>query len=334
MSEAWTASKLQESLRKKDLYPLYFFYGDETFLIEEALHELIDFALGDSLRDFNLNTFYAADADASEIRDAIETLPMMAATRVVVLKEAQDFKDKEWEQLMPIIENPVESTTLICLANKLDKRKKHTKRFLDAGVVVEFKRPFENQIPDWIAKLARKQSLQVNREVVELLHQLIGNNLSDVQSELLKLSQYMGERQMVTPDDILAVISHVKIDSVFDLTSAIGDNDRARALDCLVNLLDHGQSEVGVLALISRHMRILKLVGDGQREGLTGGKLAARAGVSPYFLKQYSEQVHLWSGKKIEKTFQALLDTDRALKSSAVASHIWLENFIVQTCTS
>jgi DNA polymerase-3 subunit delta len=101
----------------------------------------------------------------------------------------------------------------------------------------------------------------------------------------------------------------------------------------LANLLDHGQNEVGVLALISRHVRILKLVADGLREGLSGPKLASRAGVSPYFLKSYVDQARAWSDRKIEHTFQALVDTDRALKSSPVASHIWLENFVVQTCT-
>jgi DNA polymerase III subunit delta len=103
---------------------------------------------------------------------------------------------------------------------------------------------------------------------------------------------------------------------------------------CLANLLDHGQNEVGVLALISRHIRILKTVSDGLGEGLSGQRLGAKAGVSTYFLRQYTEQARKWNDHKIDRAFRALLDTDRALKSSPVASHIWLENFIIQTCTN
>jgi DNA polymerase-3 subunit delta len=332
MSEGWTPQRLNDVTARGEIYPLYYLYGDESFLIDESLAALETKALGDGLRDFNLTSFYGDEAEMSAIRDAVETLPMMAQVRVVVVKNAHELSDKDWEELAPVIDNPVSTTALICVGTKLDKRKKYSKRFIEKGIVVEFKRPYDNQIPDWIRLICKKQGLILGSEAVELMHQLVGSNLSDIHAETLKLAQFVGERKKVTNEDVLSVVSHVRIDSVFDLTDAIGQGDRARALLCLANLLDHGQNEVGVLALISRHFRILKLVSDGLKEGLTGPKLAGRAGVSPYFLKSYSDQARRWNERKIENTFQALLDTDRALKSYPVSSHIWLENFIVQTC--
>jgi DNA polymerase-3 subunit delta len=334
VSEAgWTPQRLNDSIKRGEVYPLYYLYGDETFLIDESLASVMETALGEGLRDFNLNVFYGADADASLIRDAIETLPMMAQVRVVVVKDAQELTEKEWEQLMPVIDEPVSSTALICVATKIDKRKKHIKRFIERGVAVEYKRPYDNQIPDWIVTIAKKHGLKLSSDAVDLVHQLVGSNLQDINGELQKLSQYLGSKKQASVDDVLKVVSRVKIDSVFDLTDAIGHNDRARALYCLASLLDSGQNEVGVLSLISRHVRILKLVSDGMKDGLSGQRLSSRAGVSPYFLKSYVEQARHWSETKIDHTFRALLDTDRALKSSPVASHIWLENFIVRTCS-
>lgn len=251
----------------------------------------------------------------------------------MIVKDAQDLSDKDWDALAPLVEDPVPTTALVCVATKVDKRKKFIKAFMQKGVVVEFKRPFDNQIPDWIRSISKKYGLILSADAVSTMHQLVGSNLQDIDGEMLKLSQYMGETKKVSTEDVLKVVSRLRIDSVFDLTEAIGRNDRARALTCLANLLDHGQNEVGVLALISRHVRILKLVADGLHEGLSGAKLASRAGVSPYFLKSYVDQARAWSDRKIEHTFQALVDTDRALKSSPVASHIWLENFVVQTCS-
>jgi len=320
-------------MRRGEIHPLYFLYGDETFLIDEALQTLEAAALGEGSRDFNLDVFHGAEADSGAIRDAVETLPMMSQSRVVVVKDAQELSDKDWELLMPLVDRPVHTTAFICVASRIDKRKKHIKRFLEKGVVVEFRRPFDNQIPDWIATIARKHGLKMGRDVVDLMRQLAGSNLQDINTEMAKLALYLGERKTATVDDVLQVVSRVRLESVFDLTDAIGHNDRARALDCLVNLLDHGQSEVGVLALVSRHVRILKLVSDGMREGLSGQRLSSRAGISPYFLRSYVEQARSWSDRKIDHTFQALIDTDRALKSSPVASHIWLENFVVQTCS-
>lgn len=335
MAEAgWTPQRLSDTIARGEIYPLYFFYGDETFLIDEALVEIEKTVIGEGLRDFNLNTYYGGETEPSAIRDAVETLPMMSQVRLVVLKDAQDLSDKDWEMLSQLIDEPVPTTAFVCVASKIDKRKKHIKRFMEKGVVIEFKRPFENQIPDWIRSLARKHDVKMSADAVELFHQLVGSNLQDINAELNKLRGYLGEKKQASVDDVLQAVSRVRMDSVFDLTDAIGRGDRARALDCLVNLLDNGQNEVGVLALISRHVRILKLVADGLKEGLAGQRLSSRAGVSPYFLKSYVDQARAWNERKIERTFQALLDTDRALKSSPVASHIWLENFIVHTCAT
>ena len=45
------------------------------------------------------------------------------------------------------------------------------------------------------------------------------------------------------------------------------------------------------------------------------------------------DQIRKWDESKIEQTFAVLQDTDRALKSSAVPPHVWLENFVLKTCT-
>ncbi len=332
MKEVWTTGEFNLSLKNQKIFPLYFLFGDESFLLDEAVDSLTKMLIPDSMKDFNFNSFYAHEVEVQNLRDAIETLPVMATRRVVILKEAHDLKDKEWEELLPIIENPVDSTTWICVAQKADKRKKFLKAFLEHGVVSEFKRPFENQIPQWISAIARKHSLKIDSEASQVLHQLVGNDLAEINSELKKLSQFLGDRNQVLVDDVLEAVSHVRINSIFELTDAIGRNDRAYALVSLANLLENGGNEVAILSLISRHFRILKLVSEGLHEQISGQRLSQRAGVSPYFLKQYIEQVKFWQNGKLESTFRALLDTDRALKASPVASHIWLENFIIHAC--
>jgi DNA polymerase-3 subunit delta len=289
-------------------------------------------ALEDGAADFNMDSFYGQSIEGSRIRDVAETLPMMARYRVVIVKEAQDLTERDFEELVPLIEQPVSSTVLIFVCSKIDKRKRFFKSLLKGSINIEFKRPYENQIPSWINYIAQKHGLQIDPDEVVLIHDMAGSNLQDLNGEIKKLAQYLGERKHVEPQDILQVVSRLRADSVFDLTNAIGNNDRARALVCLANLLDHGENEVGVLALISRHVRILKGVRDGLDEGLSGAKLSGRVGVPPYFLKDYMEQTRYWPQPKLERTVQALLDTDKAIKSSPVSAHIWLENFILRTC--
>lgn len=338
----WTYNRLSQTLRKGEFSSLYCLFGEETFLADRAKDEIIEAIVPEGMRDFNLNVFDSADCDVARVRDALETLPMMSPNRLVVLLNAHQLKDKEWEVLQPLIDSPHQGTVLVCLALKIDKRKKQWKRLLEAGVALECKRPYENQIPEWITFLAKRHFVEFDHEAASALQQVVGSNLSDLDGEIRKISIYCGgkgtgsgaARKVVSAsvEDVLKVASRVKIESVFDFADAVGRNDRARALYCLANLLDQGQNEIGIIALVARHVRILRTMIEGLREGLSGPRLASKAGVSPFFVRDYTDQARLWSPSKIDQTLEALFDTDRALKTSPVVSHIWLENFIVRVC--
>ncbi|MGE3974968.1 MAG: DNA polymerase III subunit delta [Bdellovibrionales bacterium] len=324
--------KFLSQLGKSPLPPAVLFYGEEEYLLREALDQVAEVALEGALRDFNLDIFYAQVDDTMKIRDAVETLPMMAAKRVVVVKEGQHLKAKDYELLLPLLESPVDSTVFIFVASHIDQRLKFFKKFSEVGTLCKFQKPFEDQIPLWIKKMATRYEKNLSGEAIEQVFQLVGSNLIDIDNELRKLSQYVGDRKDINVGDVKEVVSPLRTDTVFQLANAIGVNDRGHALTCLANLLEFGESPLGILALVSRHVRILTTIKDGFREGLTQAQLSSRVGVPPFFMKQYVEQSKSWSEPKIRQTYVALMHTDRALKSSPITPHIWLENFIIKTC--
>lgn len=326
------ARRLHEDIKSNKISSLYLLMGEEIYLIEEVLDILIEKGLNGSLRDFNYNSFYAQVDSIQAVRDAVETLPMMAEKRVVILKEAQHLKAKDLEYLLPIVEQPVDSTIFVVVAEKVDLRLKFYKKLSENGQVVKFYKPFEDQIPSWIQKIAQRHHKKLSPGSVEAILDKVGTNLIDIDNEMRKLSQYTGKRDLITEEDVEKVVSKVRVDTIFQLANAIGNNDRSQALVCLANLLEHGESPLGILALVSRHVRILTHIRDGLSEGLTQGQLSSRVGVPSFFIKQYIDQSKKWNESKIHCTYHALLQTDRALKSSPVTPHIWLENFIVQTC--
>lgn len=312
--------------------PIYLIYGEEDFFINEALMMIERAALGEMSRDFNFDSFYGKETPVSNIVDVAETLPMMAERRLVIVRDADKWTESDWSQFDNYFERPSESTVLVLVMKSIDKRKKNHKRLLEVAESFEMKKPYDNQIPSWIQYIVKKWNSSIDSDAVALLHQFVGANLTDVNNEVQKLVQYLGNEKTITSQDVMSVVSNIRVQSVFDLSRAIGDCDKARALLCLSQLLSHGQNEVGILALVSRHVRILRSVKMAKKEGVKGAQLASKVGVSPYFLTEYEQQARHWSEKKIEKTFRALLDVDRALKSSPISSHIWLENFVIQTC--
>jgi DNA polymerase-3 subunit delta len=333
MAASWDLRRLQIECDRQGVQPLYLIVGEESFLIQEAIQVIKKGALQNGPSDFNCDVFYCPEDKAETVRDTVEMLPMMCPKRLVIYKDMHILKDKDWDQLMPVLDEPVDTTCFVLVAPKLDKRKKCFKKLMQTGVIIELKRPFDNHIPMWIDYIVGKLGLSVEAEARALIQQFVGSNLAEIQSEVGKIHVYLGKRKIIGSDDVLKVISRSKIESVFDLANAIGKNDRAQALTCLANLLEHGQSEVGALALISRHIRILSILRDGTRSGIGGARLSAKAGIPNFFLSEYMGQTKFWTEKKIHRTIHALEETDKALKSSPISSHIWLENFIIKTCT-
>lgn len=326
-----TLRGLQKDL-SKGIKSIYLFTSEDEFILDEAVAFIKDAILPEGVQDFNFDNFYAREVSTSKVRDIVETLPVMAPQRLIVVKSIQDWKDKQWDDLKAVWERPVKSSVLVLVSKKWDAKGKWNKDFLQVAGVYHFLKPYDNQVPDWIGYLALKHNLNMHPEAVRLVHQLVGNNLNEIQNEIIKLKEYIGNKPQAEAEDVIKIVSRIKVQSIFDLTKSIGESDRAKALMCLARLLENGQSEVGILSLISRHVRILRSLKEGMREGYEGNKLSSFVGIPHFFLNEYRNQADRWNDKKIESTFRVLLETDRALKLSPLSSHIWLENFVIQTC--
>lgn len=327
------SQKLYKDLDSKKLSPLYFLFGDEPYLLNQCVARFKFSALDESAVDFNYSLFYAKEAEVEQIKDVVETLPAFAPQRLVILKNLQDFKDNELQELESLITNPVPSTVFVMFADKVDKRKKFFKLLLDKASSVEFKKPFDNQVPQWIMHICKGAGLKIANEAIHRLHHLVGNNLTELESQIFKIQDYIDTKTTIELADVNAVVSVSREESVFDFTEALGQKDRVNALEQLVNLMDQGQHPVSIIGVVLRHIRILIMVRTGMDQGFGGAKLAGLAGVPPYFIETYCDQARLWPIKKLEEMILVLHETDRALKSSPVSSHIWLENLVLKSCS-
>ncbi len=324
--------KLMEKLKTEELPPLIWIFGEETYFIDQCTNLIKERALGTGISDFNFDLFYAGQSKVVDVLQAVETLPMMSAWRLVFLKEAHLLKDKDLEALMPLFEKPVLSTCFVLLSPKIDRRKKCVKLVETHGQIAEMKSPFENQMDQWVHYIAKQRGLELTPEASFLLLEYLGCQLSEIDREMEKMATYVGSPpRRVEASDVHQVVPRSKAESVFDLADAVASCQLESAMTRLSRLLDQGQSEIGVLALMVRHLRILMNLREGMAEGLGSAGLAARAGVPPFFLKKYLEQAKRWSFEKLESAYRLALQTDRELKSSSVRSSFWMENFILKT---
>src|SRR5256712_3921680 len=95
--------------------PVYYLHGDEDVLKDEALRALTARAVEAAARDFNVDTRSTADLDAAALRTLVDTPPLLAQTRVVVLRGIEQMRrgSKLRQELLRYLAAPNPTTMLI-----------------------------------------------------------------------------------------------------------------------------------------------------------------------------------------------------------------------------
>lgn len=103
--------------------------GTERVLAERALETLIDRMLPQDVREMNLERFPAAQLDgAGRVREAVQAMPFLAASRVVAVTDAQTLKAAMRRELWDVAESVPEGNTLV-ISDLLSPRSERPKAF-------------------------------------------------------------------------------------------------------------------------------------------------------------------------------------------------------------
>lgn len=323
MTTEWTWTEFHKKLQKGLMQPVYFFYGDEPYLLDDALMSLLDSVVDKKLRSFNLNTFYAESASVLQIKEAVKTVPVGSDKKMVILKEASCFK--QIDQLQSLIEKPTSSCVLVFVGDKINKQRKFFKTLSQRGAIVNCSGLKDHQLVLWIQKIASR--FQKSIDDSGFLLQRVGPSMLDLHNEIIKLAEYVGERSSITAEDIKNVVPRHYMESVFDLVNALGSS---KSLFFLRSLFHQGQNEIFILTMLSRQIRILILVKEAQSERLSPKQICQRAGIPLYFLNQYVKQGQSWSFIQLCKFHELLLETDCLLKSASISKSLLIENCILK----
>ena len=244
-----TYDKLLQSLQEKKFQPVYYLHGSEPYFIDYICDYIEEHALNESERSFNQVVFYGKDMDANTLLNAVTRYPMMAQHQVVIVKEAQDFKNLA--ALENYFEKPVPSTILVmCHKYKsLDKRLKVTKILEQKAVLFESKPIPEAKVPDWIEKYLDAAGYKSTNQARYLLTEYVGSNLENLTNALVKITSALDKGSIIDEADIKANVGISKDYNAFELSGAIVNKDIAK-ITRLVNYINENPKEFPIQIMI------------------------------------------------------------------------------------
>jgi len=322
--------ELQNILQAGTVPGLILLYGQESFFVEKGMLAVRDAVVTPENRDFNLTQFYGKDFVPNDVVEQARTFPVFAERRLVMIKNIHESRAEQLETLLDYVEDPVPETVLLLTAEKIDARRKIFQLFKKNGVSIEFKKIYENQLPSFVRDLAKSSNLTLTAGALKLFCKRVGTNLAEVQGEMEKLIGYLGERDLADEADVAAIVSDTRIESIFDLTDAMGRGDRSTALTLLDRLLAEGQAPLMILAMMTRHFRQMWKISELLSQKVPQSELPRRVGASPYFLKGLMQQATRFDHRQYRQVFNRLLETDLALKSSGGEPSMQLEQLLLE----
>jgi DNA polymerase-3 subunit delta len=304
-----TRQDFYTALRQGKVAPVYLFYGEEDFLIDEAVDSVIAEVLPEESRSFNLDVLYGNEVDARDVVAHANSFPMMAERRVVIMREYERLEEDE--PVQSYLENPCPTTILVLVAKKTDAATR------GKAMAVEFRRPYESELPAWIMERASHYGKRVSRDAAELLVMYVGASLRGLDIEIEKVAVYIGERKTVDSDDVSAVVGISKSYNVFELTKAVGDRNLKRSLEILERMMEVGEYPPLMVAALTKHFMTLLKLAEGKRRRMSESEIATFIKSPPRRIGEYMNQLRQYSSADLEKTFAPLARADEKLKFSS-----------------
>ena len=100
-----TAPNILREIQANKVLPVYLLCGEESFLIEGTLKQMLDHLLLPETRDFNLTFLDGTDITVREILSQVDLYPVMSKWRVVVVRDAPFFKTQQRTTPITLLRN-------------------------------------------------------------------------------------------------------------------------------------------------------------------------------------------------------------------------------------
>lgn len=298
--------KILQDWKAKKFRPIYWLEGEEPYYIDMLLNYAENNLLTPAEAEFNLTVFYGKDAEMPAIINACRRYPMFAERQVVILREAQMMRDVEG--LIPYIEKPQPSTVFVVAYKdkKLDGRKQMAKLVAKSGELFSTKKLYDNQLPAWVEQMVKEQGLTIHARAQQLLVDHIGNDLSRLYNETVKLAVNLGKRKNITEEDIEEFIGVSKEFNVFELQSAFGQKNLTKTVQIIQYFESNPKAGPIQMILPSLFNFFSKVYMLYALRGADQQTLSTQLGVKPYFLNEYLASSQKYSFQQIERALLLL----------------------------
>jgi len=328
---AQTYDALLRSLAKGELAPVYYLYGPQDILKDDAVRVILDRALDPGLRDFNFDQRAAGQLDPESIFALCTTLPMMADRRVVVLRELEGWKRKPKARgaFLKYLERPAAETVVVLVQSSAEEEP--DKELVRGAYAVACEPLPAERARRWLLRRAGALGVTLDEAAADHLIAVTDGDLGAVAAELQKLGSLPAGTPL-TAEQVGELVGVRRGETMYDWRDAVLDGEPGKAATMIAPLLDQpGVTAVRLVTLLGTSLVGVGLARSHYDRRVRGGALQERMfekirALRLFGLPEWKAESARWAAwaahwpaARVREGLRAARDADQALKSTTVS---------------
>jgi DNA polymerase-3 subunit delta len=344
---------LSEISSPATLRPGYVLLGDEAFLYQRCRQGVLAALAPPESRDFSLSDLDLADTSIFDVLDRAQTPSLMAPFQVIFVRNLKALygrgsKKEEFAAIDAYFRSPNPGAVLLFVADhlriptdlrKMDYQDKERydrirETLGDWCGFVELARVDENDAIKWCLAAAEARGIRFDPDAARELVDALGADMMMVASELEKLCLFVAGREArITLGDVETMVLAAKQRTLYELTDAISQRDRTRAL----NASDGGEdAAIGHLYMLARTFRQMLIILEKNVRDSRAIWAALWQGfrMPPFAAEDLIRQARRYkSRRELTRALRLVARADLELRSSPANKLLVLERLVLALAT-
>jgi len=351
--------ELNKLISQGDFGGAFLFYGNEKFLVRHFIEIFKKKVIAPGTEQMNFVRFEDSK-DVEAIIAVCETYPVFAERKLVLVKnsglfaaskraQSQDLQESQESESESPSDDTVENLNgkgdskdflvdflkdvppyccLIFQEDNVAKNVKAYKAIAANGVVVEFDKLSDSDLPKWIARTFSEHGKKVSTVAIDLLIRRCNNNMDELNNEISKISALVGERTEIAESDVANIAGITIKTAVFEITNALAKKDVKRAFVVLDELTQLNEPIQRLFIMITKRFGQYLLLKDLINAGVSEDVAVVKAGFSPNQKRFVVSESKAFTQKYLQSFVKRCNKLDLDIKNGRLSDRTALELLI------
>lgn len=304
-----TESDFLQDITSFKLSNIYLLYGSD----ETKKSELINLITQKIENSFDISFHQSSNIDINLFLNDLSTSPIFSPKKLVVLKDFEKLKKENIKIINKYLSSPNNSTVLIITYNE-DLRKNEVEKIFSEYklTAIEIMPPDQNEIISYIKNEFSKNKKNISEKSLNYIADTI-INYSHLKNETEKMLSYLKNKQEISFEETISLISDLKEKNVYSIIDAILSKNTEKFKAIIEELINLNEQPLIILNAITLSLEKILKIRAIKNSHLEDYKTSISIGVYP---RELQFNVLKIPENKLTKTIDWCLEIEKTLKST------------------